>query len=106
MQAKRFILLNSLLFLNISGINAETFKCTQNGKSIISDSPCMLGAARVDQISDKVTQEQRRQAEIVNYRNRRQLAELEYKAAQDRPSRGGAAIYENPPPPTGLQQRR
>lgn len=106
MQAKHFTLLNCLLFLNVSITNAETFKCVQNGKSIISDSPCMLGAARVDQIGDNVTQEQRRQAEVVNYRNRRQLAELEYKAAQDRASRGGIGIYESPQPSTSLPPRR
>lgn len=104
MQTKA--LLAFALFLNVLNVNAETFKCTQNGKFIISDTPCMAGASRVDTTSDAVSQEQRRQAEQVNQRNRRQLSELEHKAAQDRATRGSLAVFDNTLPSQTPPQRR
>lgn len=63
---------------------AETFKCVKEGKTVYSDLPCASTAARVDDMSDKVSRVQRRQADDVNRQNRQQLSELEYQAARDR----------------------
>jgi hypothetical protein len=86
-------LLSVLLLVHIAvDAVAGTYKCTQAGKTVISDVPCAAGASKVDQSSDHVSRSQRLQAEVVNQRNQSQLSELEYKAARDRNVRGGIAI--------------
>lgn len=88
------LLLIASLVCTIGPAHSETFKCTINGKSVISDTPCMAGASRVDQNSDQVSAEQRRQAEQVHRSNRTQLREMEYAAARDRANRGGVAVID------------
>lgn len=67
---------------------AQTYKCLQGGKTVFSDVACP-GGGRVDQRSDAIDRDQRRQAELVDQKNRSQLAELEYRAARDRHQRVG-----------------
>lgn len=76
---------------------ADTYKCTQAGKTVISDTPCAAGASKVDQSTDKISRSQKLQAEVINQRNRVQLSELEYKAARDKNIRGGVAILPGEP---------
>jgi hypothetical protein len=58
------LLIGSVLLIVCSGsIMAETYKCTQNGKTVISDAPCAHNASRVDQQHDKVERSQQRQAD-------------------------------------------
>ncbi len=71
-----------------------------------SDTPCAAGANRVDEGADKVSREQRRQAESINQGNRGQLAELEYRAARDRNARGGVYILNSEPVPPSTYNRR
>lgn len=80
-----------LLLLGIClAAHAQTYKCLQGGKTVYSDVACPGGSAgRVDQRSDATDRDQRRQAELVDLKNRSQLAELEYRAARDRQQRGG-----------------
>lgn len=78
--------------------DAETYRCAQGGKTVISDLPCAAGAERVDRGSDQVTRSQKREAEEVNRRNRTELSELEAKAARDRNYRGGVIVV--PPQPS------
>lgn len=92
----RFCLMLALLGPPAAG--AETYRCVQGGKTVISDLPCAAGADRVDQRSDQVTKSQKRQAEEVNQKNRAQLSELEAKSARDRSYRGG--VIELPPQPS------
>lgn len=68
--------------------------------------PCVAGASRVDQSTDKVSRDQRRQAESVNQSNRGQLAELEYRAARDQNVRGGVYILNNEPVAPSSSSRR
>lgn len=77
------------LALGCLAADAETYKCVQGGKTTFSDTPCAAGASRVDQHSDGISREQRRQADIINQKNASQLSELEYNAARNRYQRGG-----------------
>ncbi len=84
------------LLTGIAPCSAGTYKCIQNGKTVITDVPCAANADRVDQASDKVNRRQQRQAETVDMRNRYQLSEPEWKARQERNYRGG--VYVSPGP--------
>lgn len=84
---------------------AETYKCTQNGKTVIADSPCAHNADRVDQQADKVNRSQQRQAESVHVKNQAQLSELEWKARQDSHVRGGVQIIPGPASPADTPRR-
>lgn len=87
--------------------SADTYRCVKGGQVHFSDTPCAAGANRVDQNTDKVSREQRRQAESVNQENRGQLAELEYRAARERNLRGGVYILNSEPaaPPSTYNRR-
>ena len=84
---------------------AATYKCTQGGKTVITDVPCAANADRVDQASDKVNRSQQRQAETVDMRNRSQLSELEWKARQERNYRGGVHVIPGPASPADTPRR-
>lgn len=84
---------------------AETYKCIQNGKTVIADSPCAHNADRVDQQADRVNRSQQRQAESVHMKNQAQLSELEWKARQDRHVRGGVQIVPGPASPADTPRR-
>ena len=84
---------------------AATYKCTQGGKTIITDVPCAANTDRVDQASDKVNRSQQRQAETVDMRNRSQLSELEWKARQERNYRGGVYVIPGPASPADTPRR-
>lgn len=88
------------------GASADTYRCVKGGQVHFSDTPCAAGANRVDQNTDSVSREQRRQAESVNRDNRGQLAELEYRAARDRNARGGVYILNSEPVPPSTYNRR
>jgi hypothetical protein len=103
----RFVRLSLLsLFGLCLNVQAETYKCTQSGKTVFSDSPCMAGASRVDQGTDQVGRSQKRQAELVDQKNRTQLSELEYRAARDRNVRGSYNVIDSMHPSDTLQPRR
>lgn len=96
-----------LLLIHLSSnACADTYRCSQAGKTVISDVPCASGASKVDQSTDKVSRSEILQAEFVNQRNRSQLSELEYKAAQDRNVRGGLAILGEEPANRARSNRR
>jgi hypothetical protein len=95
----------ALTFLAPLAAGAETYKCAQGGKTVISDVPCAAGAPRVDQPSDKVSISQKRQAEAVNQKDRTQLTELESKAARDRNYRGGINSLPEQPSPVAAPPR-
>lgn len=102
----RFQLLGLALILGFSApCSAGTYKCVQNGKTVIADVPCAAHADRVDQTSDKVSRSQQRQAEIVDMRNRNQLSELEWKARQERNYRGGVSVIPGPVSPADTPRR-
>ena len=84
---------------------AATYKCTQGGKTVITDVLCAANADRVDQASDKVNRSQQRQAETVDMRNRSQLSELEWKARQERNYRGGVHVIPGPASPADTPRR-
>jgi len=86
-------LLTVLLVASLSA-SAQTYKCLQGGKPVFSDIPCAGDASRVDEHSDGVSRDQRRQAEIVNQKNSSQLSELEYNAARNRYNRGGVQVLQ------------
>jgi hypothetical protein len=71
--------------------NAETYKCTKGGQTIYSDTSCSAGASKVDAFSDKLSNDQRLQAEFVQQNNRKTLSEIEYQEARDRETRNRAA---------------
>ncbi len=79
---------------------AETYRCTKGGQTVISDAPCAPGAGRVDDRSDAVSREQRRQAELVDMKNRRQLSEIESHNARERSYKGGVYVLEPTPATT------
>jgi len=79
---------------------AETYRCTKGGQTVISDAPCAPGAGRVDDRSDAVSREQRRQAELVDIKNRRQLSEIESHNARERSYKGGVYVLEPTPATT------
>lgn len=85
--------------------HAETYKCIQNGKTVIADAPCAHNADRVDQQTDKVNRSQQRQAESIHMKNQAQLSELEWKARQDRHVRGGVQIVPGPASPADIPRR-
>jgi len=85
---------------------AETYRCTNGGKTVISDIPCAPGAGRVDAQSDAVSREQRRQAELVDTKNRRQLSEIEYHNTRERNYRGGVYVLEPTPASTSTSTPR
>ncbi|MBI2276695.1 MAG: DUF4124 domain-containing protein [Dechloromonas sp.] len=87
--------------------SADTYRCVKGGQVHFSDTPCAAGASRVDGNADRVSREERRQAESINYGNRGQLAELEYRAARDRNVRSGVYILNNEPavPPSTYNRR-
>lgn len=95
----------ALLSLSLSA-QAETYKCSQGGKTVISDIPCMAGARRVDQSADQIERSQKRQAELVHQRNKSQLSELEYRAARDRNVKGGFNSIDSMNPTDASQSRR
>ena len=84
---------------------AATYKCTQGGKTVITDVPCAANADRVDQASGKVNRSQQRQAATVDMRNRSQLSELEWKARQERNYRGGVYVIPGPASPADTPRR-
>lgn len=86
--------------------HAETFRCQKNGQTVFSDLPCAAGAARVDVGTDRVSRTQRMQAEVVDQRNRRQLSELEYNAAQARNYHGGVIVAPDPAATSSRGYRR
>lgn len=85
----------ALLWLLSLNALAETYKCTQGGKSVFSDTPCMAGASRVDQHTDRIEGSRQRQAELVHQKNQSQLSELEYQAARDRRVRGSYNVIDS-----------
>lgn len=104
------VALKSLIGLAIALVwsihtHAETYMCTQNGKTVIADSPCAHNADRVDQQADKVNRSQQRQAESIHMKNQVQLSELEWKARQDRHVRGGVQIVPGPASPADTPRR-
>ena len=103
----RFVRLSLLPLVGLClNVQAETYKCTQGGKTVFSDIPCKGGANRVDQGTDQVERSQKRQAELVNQKNRTQLSELEYRAARDRNVRGGYSVIDSMNPSDSPQPRR
>lgn len=88
------VLLLSMISFSLN-VQAETYKCTQGGKTVFSDLPCMAGASRVDHGTDQINRSQKRQAELVDQKNRTQLSELEYRAARDRNVRGSYSIIDS-----------
>lgn len=85
--------------------SADTYKCSVGGKIVYADAPCQSSGSRVDQQADAVSRDQQRQAEIVNTRNRRQLAELEYSAARDRHLRGSVSVIDSMQSPDTANSR-
>ena len=84
----------------------ETFKCQNKGKVTYADTPCSARGARVDSASDKVSQVQRLQAEVVNQQNRNQLSELQYQAARSRQTPASIYILNSTNAPTGSTSLR
>ena len=82
---------------------ADTYKCVVAGKSVYSDIPCASSSARVDASADKVSRGQKLEAEVINQGNRRQLSELQYRAAVDRNTPGRILVVEPDPAPTSAQ---
>lgn len=105
MKAGVGLLVSVLLMAGSMPAAAETYKCMQNGKAFISDSPCAPNAPRVDQQHDKVDRSQQRQAESMHVRNSAQLSELEWKARQDRSTPGGVLIVPGPASPADNTRR-
>lgn len=93
------------LLCSWTAAEADTYKCIQGGKTVFSDIPCVAGANRVDQGADQVSREQRRQTEVVNHKNARQLSELEYNAARNRGYQGGAMVVPTDPAPSSRTGR-
>lgn len=87
-------------------VQAETYKCSQGGKTVISDIPCMAGASRVDQSADQIGRSQKRQAELVHQKNQSQLSELEYRTARDHTVKGGYNSIDSMNPGDTPQFRR
>ncbi|UCV03682.1 DUF4124 domain-containing protein [Dechloromonas denitrificans] len=103
----RFVCLSLLsLFLFALNVQADTYKCTQGGKTVFSDTPCMAGAGRVDDQADQINRSQKRQAELVHEKNRTQLSDLEYRAARDRNVKGGYNVIDSMHPGDAPQIRR
>ena len=92
-------------FLLAGNAAAATYKCTQTGKTVISDLPCAADANRVDHQADRVNRSQLRQAEVQHMRNRSQLSELEYKAERDRRTPGGVLVVPGPASPADIPRR-
>lgn len=90
-MSRRMVVLLSLQCLCLPAL-ADTYRCVKGGQAVFSDTPCAAGVSRVDQGTDNVSRDQRRQAEFVNLRNRSQLSELEYRAARDRNTAGNVLI--------------
>ncbi len=105
MNAGKWLIGSALLIVCSNGVMAETYKCTQNGKTVISDVPCAHNASRVDQQHDKVERSQQRQAESIHVRNSSQLSELEWKARSDRSTPGGVQIVPGPASPADTPRR-
>jgi uncharacterized membrane protein YcjF (UPF0283 family) len=103
-----FIRLASLLLVCHLTVDAgaDTYKCSQAGKTVISDIPCAAGASKVDQSTDTISRRQKLEAEVINQRNRTQLTELEIKAARDRNIRGSVAIISAEPDTQSVQRGR
>lgn len=85
MQRKLLLVTAALLYMATGAANAETYKCSQNGKTVYSDLPCATNAARVDYSADRVTADQRRQAEIVHLKN--QVSALQSDLEESRTKR-------------------
>ena len=85
---------------------ADTYRCSQGGKTVISDIPCASGARKVDQAADQISRSQSLEAEVVHQHNRVQLTELEYQAARDRNVRGKVSILPAPTDPEPSSRRR
>ena len=99
----RWVLFFPLVFATM-GVAADTYKCAVAGKSVYSDIPCASSSARVDASTDKVSRGQRAEADVVNQSNRRQLAELEYRAAVDRNTPGKILVVEPAATPASSPQ--
>lgn len=103
----RFVYFSLMSVLGLGlNVQAETYKCSQGGKTVFSDMPCMVGASRVDQQTDQIERSQKRQAELVHQKNRTQLSELEYRAARDNNARGNYQIIGGMPSSETPQARR
>lgn len=105
MNAGKWLIGLATLIASSPGAIAETYKCTQNGKTVISDVPCAHNASRVDLQHDKVDRNQQRQAESMHVKNSSQLSELEWKARQDRSIPGGVQIVPGPASPADTPRR-
>jgi len=105
MNAGKWLMGSALVIACWGGAVAETYKCAQNGKTVISDAPCAHNASRVDQQHDKVDRSQQRQAESTHIRNSTQLNELESKARYDRSIPGGVQIVPGPASPADTPRR-
>lgn len=105
MNAGKWLVGSALLIACSGSVSAETYKCTQNGKTLISDAPCAANASRVDQQHDQVDRSQQRQAESIHVRNSTQLNELEWKARHDRSIPGGVQIVPGPASPADTPRR-
>lgn len=90
-----------LLAIAVTVLQAETYRCQKGGQTVFSDVPCAAGANRVDVGADQVGRNQKQQAELVRERDRRQLSELEYRAARERSYHGGVYIPSETPANTG-----
>lgn len=105
MNAGKWLLAAALMFSCMTGVHAETYKCTVSGKTVISDVPCAHNASRVDQQHDKVDRSQQRQAEATHIRNSSQLNELESQTRQSRSMPGGVQILPSPTSPADTPRR-
>lgn len=95
MKSRAYVFLLLPLLFAGGDVAADTYKCVVAGKSVYSDVPCASTSVRVDASSDNVNGMQKREAEIINQSNRRQLSELEYRSAVERNSSGKALIVES-----------
>lgn len=105
MNAGRWLIGSALILASLAVAQAETYKCTVNGKTVISDAPCSHNASRVDQQHDKVERSQQRQAESIHVKNSAQLSELEWKARHDRTIPGAVQIVPGPASPADTPRR-
>jgi hypothetical protein len=71
-----------LLFASVNA-GAEVYKCTVNGKSVYSDTPCAANAQYVGSGADAVTERQKLEAKIVDLKNKKRVAELEHSQTLD-----------------------
>lgn len=64
-----------------SGVDAETYRCVVNGKTMISDTPCVSRAKPVVDSRDKVTADELSDAYSTHRKNQVLLRELEERNA-------------------------